>query len=41
MLQKDKERDISEKIALGLPNTGANTGDVQFDSRLFSSAKVI
>lgn len=39
MLQKDKERDISEKIALGLPNTGANTGDVQFDSRLFSSAK--
>lgn len=38
-LQKDKERDVSEKIALGLPNTGANTGEVQFDSRLFSSAK--
>jgi SNW domain-containing protein 1 len=39
-LQKDKERDVSEKIALGMPNTGANTGEVQFDSRLFSSAKV-
>lgn len=39
-LQKDKERDISEKIALGLPNTGFNTGEVQFDSRLFNSAKV-
>lgn len=38
-LQKDKERDISEKIALGLPNTGNNTGEIQFDSRLFSSAK--
>jgi len=38
-LQKDKERDISEKIALGMPNTGHNTGEVQFDSRLFSSAK--
>lgn len=40
-LQKDKERDISEKIALGLPNTGFNTGEIQFDSRLFNSAKVI
>ncbi len=39
-LQKDKERDISEKIALGLPNTGFNTGEIQFDSRLFNSAKV-
>ena len=39
-LQKEKERDISEKIALGLPNTGANTGELQYDSRLFSSAKV-
>jgi SNW domain-containing protein 1 len=38
-LQKEKERDISEKIALGLPNTGYNTGDVQFDSRLFNSEK--
>ena len=39
-LQKDKDRDISEKIALGMPNTGNNTGEVQYDSRLFSSAKV-
>lgn len=39
-LQKDKERDISEKIALGMPNTGHNNGEIQFDSRLFGSAKV-
>lgn len=39
-LQRDKERDISEKIALGLPNAGlANNGDVQFDSRLFNASK--
>lgn len=38
-LMKEKERDVSEKIALGLPNTGHNTGDVQFDSRLFNGAK--
>jgi SNW domain-containing protein 1 len=38
-LQKDKERDISEKIALGLPNTGFNTGEIQFDSRLFNGSK--
>ena len=38
-LQKEKERDISEKIALGMPNTGHNTGEIQFDSRLFGSAK--
>lgn len=38
-LQKEKERDISEKIALGLPNTGFNTGEIQFDSRLFNGTK--
>jgi SNW domain-containing protein 1 len=38
-LQKEKERDISEKIALGLPNTGYNTGEIQYDSRLFNSSK--
>ena len=38
-LQKDKERDISEKIALGMPNTGFNTGEIQFDARLFNSSK--
>ena len=40
-LQKEKERDISEKIALGLPNTGFNTGEIQYDSRLFNSSKGI
>lgn len=39
-MQKDKERDISEKIALGMPNASHNTGEIQFDSRLFGSAKV-
>jgi hypothetical protein len=39
-LQKDKERDISEKIALGMPNASHNSGEIQFDSRLFGSAKV-
>ena len=40
-LQKARERDISEKIALGLPNTGAGgSSDTQFDSRLFNTSKV-
>jgi len=39
-LQKDRERDISEKIALGLPNTGAARDDVQFDQRLFNQSRV-
>jgi len=39
LLQKEKERDISEKIALGLPNTGYKTGEIQYDSRLFNSSK--
>lgn len=40
-LQKERERDISEKIALGLPNAGASRGDdVQFDQRLFNQSKV-
>jgi len=38
-LMKDKDRDISEKIALGLPNIGHNNGDIQFDSRLFDTSK--
>lgn len=39
-LQKEKERDMSEKIALGMPNTGFNTGEMQYDSRLFNQSKV-
>jgi SNW domain-containing protein 1 len=39
-LQKEKERDISEKIALGLPNTGYKSDEIQYDSRLFNASKV-
>ena len=38
-IQKERERDISEKIALGLPNTGAAQQE-QFDQRLFNQSKV-
>lgn len=38
-LQKDRERDISEKIALGLPNTGAARDNVQYDQRLFNQSR--
>ncbi|XP_067130581.1 SNW domain-containing protein 1 [Centruroides vittatus] len=38
-LEKQRERDISEKIALGLPNTRQNSGELQFDQRLFNQSK--
>lgn len=38
-LEKNKERDVSEKIALGLP-TGAPSQDSLFDQRLFNQSKV-
>lgn len=40
-LQKAKDRDVSELIALGMPNAGAgaNAGETQFDTRLFNSSK--
>lgn len=37
-LQKERDRDISEKIALNLPNTGAAQQE-QFDQRLFNQSK--
>jgi len=40
-LQKAKERDISELIALGMPNAGKPGGETQFDTRLFNSSKGI
>lgn len=42
-IQRERERDISEKIALGLPNTGGAKGDSEalFDQRLFNRDKVI
>ncbi|KAI1707361.1 SKIP/SNW domain-containing protein [Ditylenchus destructor] len=38
-LKRDKERDISEKIALGLPDSRARSGETQFDQRLFDQSK--
>lgn len=35
-MKRDQERDISEKIALGLPGVRNNTEETQFDSRLFN-----
>ena len=36
-----EERDISEKIALGLPSAGSrNTAETQFDQRLFNKTAV-
>ena len=41
-LQRERERDISEQIALGMPakNIG-NQGDAMFDQRLFNTSKGI
>lgn len=38
-LKKGRERDISEKIALGLPDTRARNNETQFDQRLFDQTK--
>ncbi|XP_033115935.1 SNW domain-containing protein 1-like [Anneissia japonica] len=38
-LQRERERDISEKIALGVPNVGNRSDDLQFDQRLFNQDK--
>lgn len=36
---RDKNRDISEKIALGLPNAGSMSQEALYDQRLFNSTK--
>ncbi|KAL7297953.1 puff-specific protein Bx42 [Trichogramma pretiosum] len=39
-LQRERERDVSEQIALGLPAKNVNlTGDASFDQRLFNTQK--
>lgn len=38
-LERNKDRDISEKIALGMPS-GAPSQDSLFDQRLFNQSKV-
>lgn len=34
-LQRERERDISEQIALGMPAKNVTSGEGQFDHRLF------
>lgn len=38
-LERQRERDISEQIALGLPNARVSTGETQYDQRLFNQSK--
>ena len=38
-LERDRERDISEQIALGLPAKTAATGEGMFDARLFNQSR--
>lgn len=38
-LEKQRERDISEQIALGMPNPRSGTGEIQYDQRLFNQSK--
>ena len=38
-LQRERERDISEQIALGMPAKNLNSGEPQFDQRLFNTNK--
>jgi SNW domain-containing protein 1 len=38
-LRRERERDVSEKIVLGLPDARVRSGDTQFDSRLFDQSK--
>ena len=39
-LQRDRERDISEMIALGMPSTGGSQ-HLQFDQRLFNQSRAM
>lgn len=38
-LERQRERDISEQIALGMANPKVNANEVQFDQRLFNQSK--
>lgn len=38
-LERERERDISEQIALGVANPRASLNEVQFDQRLFNQSK--
>lgn len=38
-LERQRERDISEQIALGMPNPRNASGEIQYDQRLFNQSK--
>lgn len=38
-ITRDRDRDISEKMALGMANTGAGGGELTYDQRLFNQEK--
>lgn len=38
-LERQRERDISEQIALGLPNARVSSSETQYDQRLFNQSK--
>ncbi|XP_051143075.1 SNW/SKI-interacting protein A [Andrographis paniculata] len=38
-ITRDRDRDISEKVALGMASTGARGGEVMYDQRLFNQEK--
>lgn len=38
-LERQRERDISEQVALGMANPGVNANELQFDQRLFNQSK--
>ncbi|GMN42060.1 hypothetical protein TIFTF001_011283 [Ficus carica] len=38
-ITRDRDRDISEKVALGMASTGSGRGEVMYDQRLFNQEK--
>nr|GMD34260.1 SNW/SKI-interacting protein-like [Ipomoea batatas] len=38
-ITRDRDRDVSEKMALGMASTGATRGEVMYDQRLFNQEK--
>lgn len=40
LIFRDRDRDISEKIVLGLPDAKVRSSETQFDQRLFDQNKV-
>ncbi|OIT01238.1 PREDICTED: SNW/SKI-interacting protein-like [Nicotiana attenuata] len=38
-ITRDRDRDVSEKVALGMASTGTSRGEVMYDQRLFNQEK--